>query len=429
MKLTSDEKRMLDGGSGPGVQRAMELLVAVGDAYEAERMVDATSSHILSPELQFWSTGKLGRWVKELTKESIEGVHRFKIPTTINPLFLTAEVAEKIGFPAEYIEEMQQTQIYGIDAYRSLGVIPTYTCCPFYLHAAHYGEHLGGAESVAVLFYNSVFGAMVNRESGPTALAIAITGKTPCYGMHVPENRRAQVVVKIKDDLDPGTFTYADYNALSYFVGGIVVDKIPVYSGLPSSTTLTQLKYLCVPLGVSAGLPMMHAAGITPEAPTVEAALGNKKPAMTIEIGAQELRDTYEALCSARDEKVNYVLLGCPHTTVEETREIAHLLQGKKVSDDVLLLVGTSEPLRLLAQQMGLVDIIEKAGGLVVSGICSAGSFLRRNVPSGFSVGVAATNAAKAAHYLKVSGVQCWFGTMKQCVNAAINGKWEFDGK
>ena len=108
-----------------------------------------------------------------------------RIPTTINPLFLTAEVAAKIGFPAEYIQEMQETQIHGMDVYRSLGVIPTYTCCPFYLHAAHYGEHLGGAESVAVLFYNSVFGAMVNRESGPTALAIAITGKTPVSYTHL----------------------------------------------------------------------------------------------------------------------------------------------------------------------------------------------------------------------------------------------------
>jgi predicted aconitase len=112
---------------------------------------------------------------------------------------------------------------------------------------------------------------------------------------------------------------------------------------------------------------------------------------------------------------------------VEELREIAQLLEGEKVHNDVLLLVGTTEPLRLLAQQMGLVNIIEKAGGLVVSGICAAGSFLRRNVPSGFTVGVAATNAAKAAHYLKASGVQCWFGTMQKCLNAAVKGRWEVD--
>jgi predicted aconitase len=107
--------------------------------------------------------------------------------------------------------------------------------------------------------------------------------------------------------------------------------------------------------------------------------------------------------------------------------EIARLLQGKRVKSGVLLVIGTAEPLRLLAQEMGLVDVIQDAGGMVVSGMCSAGSFLRRGVPKGFHVGVVATNAAKAAHYLKVGGVQVWFGTMPKCINAAIRGKWEAD--
>jgi len=212
---------------------------------------------------------------------------------------------------------------------------------------------------------------------------------------------------------------------LSYGVGKMVVDKIPVFLGLPRNMSITQLKYLCAPLGVSAGIPMFHAVGITPEAPTAEVALGGKKPEMSIEVGRKEIEQTSTELCSATDSRIDYVFLGCPHVTIPEMEEIATLLQSKKVKPDILLIVGTTEPLRLLARKMGLVDIIENSGGMVVSGMCSAGSFLRRGVPQGFHVGVVATNAAKAAHYLKAGGVQVWFGTMQQCISAAVTGRWE----
>ncbi len=425
MKLTADEERMLSGKSGPGVQRALELLIAVGEAYEAEKLIDISSSHILSPEMQFWNTGQLSRWSRELVAESVEGATHFRVPVTINPIFLEPAIAERLGYPESYIEEMRQSLAFGRETYARLGVIPTYTCCPFYIHTLRQGEHSGGAESLVVLFNNSVLGVRVNRESGPTALATALTGKTPLYGMHLSENRHGQAIVELQDDLDPKAFTYADYNALSYGVGKMVVDKIPVFLGLPRNMSITQLKYLCAPLGVSAGIPMFHAVGITPEAPTLEATLGGRKPETRIEVSKKEISRTFEELCSATEPRVNYVFLGCPHVTIPEMKEIATLLQGKKIKSEVLLVVGTTKPLYLLARQMGLVDIIENSGGMVVSGMCSAGSFLRRGVPEGFHVGVVATNAAKAAHYLKAGGVQVWFGTMQKCINAAVTGKWE----
>jgi predicted aconitase len=425
LKLATDEERMLAGELGTGVQRAMELLIAVGEAYEAEKLIDISSSHILSPEMQFWNTGQLSRWARELVAESVEGAAHFKVPVTINPIFLEPSIAESLGYPESYIEEMLQSLSFGRETYARLGVIPAYTCCPFYIYPLRQGEHSGGAESLVVLYNNSVLGVRVNRESGPTALATALTGKTPLYGMHLPENRHGQNLIVFKDDLDAEAFTYAHYNALSYYVGKKVVDKIPVFLDLPQNISITQLKYLCAPLGVSAGIPMFHAVGITPEAPTVEAALGSKKPEMIVEVGKKEIDATFEELCSATKPDIDYVFLGCPHVTITEIKEIAALLRGKKIKSDILFIIGTTEPLRLLAQKMGLVDIIQDAGGKVVAGMCSAGSFLRRGVPKGFNVGVAATNAAKAAHQLKAGGVQVWFGTMQHCIDAAIKGKWE----
>jgi predicted aconitase len=428
MKLTLEEERMLAGKCGAGLQRAMELLVAVGEAYDAPRMVDVACSHILSPEMQFWTIGKLSQWARELTAESVEGAQAFKVPVTINPIFLDPLIASRLGYPDAYMLELRETLSYGRETYARLGVIPTYTCCPFYSHLVRRGERVGTAESTVIIFDNSVIGATANRESGPTALATALTGKTPLYGMHLPENRHGQAVVKLKDTLDSRFFSYADYNALSYYTGKMVVDGIPVFEGLPENMTIAQLKYLTAPLGVSAGIAMFHAVGITPEAPTTDVALGGKKAQLVVEVGRQELDATYEDLCSAIERHVDYVLLGCPHVTIQEMREIAGGLQGRSISPDVVFILGTAEPLRGMAERMGLIAIIEDAGGIVVSGMCSAGTFLRRNVPPGFRVGVAATNSAKSAHYLKAAGVQVWFGTMKSCIEAAISGTWE-DGQ
>lgn len=428
MELAADEERMLAGKCGSGLQRAMELLVAVGQAYDAPRMIDISCSHILAPEMQFWATGQLSQWARELTAESVEGARSFKVPVTINPIFLDIQIAMRLHYPDTYVREMRESLSYGSETYARLGAIPTYTCCPFYVHFLRRGERVGTAESVVVIFSNSVIGATANRESGPTALATALTGKTPLYGMHLPENRHGQAIVRLKDNLEPRSFSYADYNALSYYTGKAVVDGIPIFEGLPGNMTVTQLKYLSTPLGVSAGMAMFHAVGITPEAPTTEIALGGKRAEQVVEVGREEIDVAYDDLCSATDHHVDYVLLGCPHVNIQEMREIAGALQGRRMSPGVVFILGTAEPIRGMAQRMGLTTIIEDAGGIVVSGMCSAGTFLRRNVPPGFKVGVAATNSAKAAHYLKAAGVQVWFGTMKDCVEAAITGRWE-DGR
>ena len=426
MKLCDEEKRMLGGELGPGVQRAMELLIAVGEAYGAERMIRITSCHLVPPDLQLWTTGQTGKWARELVTESVEGAECFRVNTTINPVIFDPDLLLKFGYPKFYVDEMKICIAGGMELYRRLGVIPTYTCCPFFSRVFREGEHLGAAETTVVLFLNSILGAMTNRESGPTALAAALTGRTPLYGMHLRENRLGQVLVEFKDNLSLKEFTYADYSALGYYVGGRAMDKIPVYTGLPSNVSMTELLYFSCAHSGCGGVSMIHAVGVTPEAPTAETAFGGKKPVATIEVGKEELESVFETLCSASEEKVNYVLLGCPHATLEQIREVARLLSGKRVHNDITLILATSEPVYALAKKMGLIDVITEAGGFAVSGLCSIG-FPRRAVPPGFEIGVIATDGSVAAHLLRVAGLQVWYGSMDQCIGAAIKGKWEFN--
>jgi predicted aconitase len=426
MKLSIEEERMLNGESGPGVQRAMELLVAIGETYGAERMIEVTSAHLVPPDLQFWTVGKLGTWARELVAESVEGAGCFRANTTINPVIFDPNLLRKFGYPQPYVDEMKDSIARGVDLYERLRVIPTYSCCPFFLFPPRMGEHVAMAETTVQIFVNSIFGARTNREGGPSALASALTGRTPFYGMHLSENRFGQVVIKFADGLDPRTFSYADFSALAYHVGGKVAGKIPVYVGLPVDMSMTDLLFLARSHPTTGGLLMFHAVGITPEARTLEAALGGRKPSDVVEVGKKDIQATFHSLCSAKDERIDWVLLGCPHATLEQVKEVAKWLEGKKIREGVKLILATNDPLRSLAQQMGLVRIIEGAGGFVLSGVCSVG-FPRRATPPGYNIGVVASDAAGAAHLLKVMGVPVWFGSIERCIKAAIAGRWEAD--
>lgn len=424
MRLSREEEEMLSGKQGFALRKAMEMLVAVGETYGAERMIEITGAHLVPPDLQFWTTGDLGRWSRELTAESLGDAGCFRVQTTINPVIFDPNLLGTFGYPPSYVDEMNQSMEKAMALYESRGVIPTYSCCPFFLFPPRMGEHLAASETTVQVFVNSVFGGRTNREGGPTALASALTGRTPLYGVHLTENRLGEVLVELKDDLHPREFTYADYSALSCYVGGRVSGRIPVFSGLPPEMSVTELLYLARSLPTTGGLVMFHAVGITPEAPTLEAAFGGRKPLHTVVVGEDEIRKTFQEVCSAGDENINWVLLGCPHATLEQISQVARHLEGENIHKDVRLILATTEPFHTLARKMGLVEVIQQAGGHVLSGVCSIG-FPRRAVPPGYPMGVVATDSAGAAHLFKVMGVPVWFGSVKQCAKAAVTGRWE----
>jgi len=166
---------------------------------------------------------------------------------------------------------------------------------------------------------------------------------------------------------------------------------------------------------------MCHIVGVTPEAPTVEEALGHKKPEKTIKVGKKEFREAWESLHTAKKDDVEVVFFGCPHLSITEIGEIARLLEGKKIADCVRLIVSTAEQIYTLAQRIGYIDIIENAGGVVVTGICIQGfPYPQLKVPAT----TGATNSARAASYQARRGIDIQYGSVESCINAAITGKW-----
>ena len=422
MHLDGEEKRMLAGEEGKGTQKAMEILKAKGEAEDAKRMVKIVYAHLMPPDTMFFPYGRQGRWARDLTGELTKGVTRLKVPATMEPKFVDLAMAKDIEFTDELVKEMDSIMLPAAEFFENLGVIPSYTALPFLIYPTKLGQHVSIAESIAILWYNTMFGSRCERDDGVTSLAAAITGVYPEIGVHLSENRFAEVVIRPGKDIEPARFTYTDWDAYSLAAARKGKEKTPVFVGLPPDMTFTQLKHLLAVIAVESGLAIMHIVGITPEAPTLKDALGGKKPLAEFEIGKREIDEAYDIATTATDPGVDYVFLGCPHVTEAELKEIAEALEGKKVNPSVKLVVSTTWQYLQAAEEMGYADIIRKAGATLTKDMCIAFSGTQVS-------GTIATDSIKAAFFYtgfsSKTTRRVWFGTIQDCIQSAITGKWQ----
>jgi len=300
----------------------------------------------------------------------------------------------------------------------SLGIQMLNTCAPYTVgNVPARGEHCAWMESSAVIYINSVLGARTNAEGRESAGCAMLTGKIPYWGYHIEKNRLGTHHVQLEIDVE----STADWGLLGYYIGEVVQERIPVVSGIRRAPDMARLKHFGAAAASSGGVEMYHLVGITPEAPTLEAAFGARLPAITISYGKAERRLAYErANATARSREVDFVMLGCPHYTLEQIAELCLLLEGRRVHENSELWIFTPRQTRELATQKGYTAIIEKAGAHLMSDTCSA---LGRVLPKGTRV--AAADSAKQSHYLPaIMGIECWFGTTAECVEAAVTGRW-----
>jgi len=411
MFLTREEELLYKGQYGAAAQKAMEILVALGDLYDADRLIEITSAHISG--VTYRNAGNAGL---KLVENLAENRASLAVTTTLNPIGMELERWKYFDIPEEFAEK----QLRIVRAYGRMGAIPTYTCTPYLVgNVLRAGEHIAWAESSDIIFANSVFGAKTNRESNPSALAAAIIGKTPRYGCHLKENRYGNVLVNVENELKD----ISDYGALGFYVGAKFPTETPVFTGIPSSVNLDKLKHLGAALATSGAMSIFHMVGVTPEAKSVKEALGGEKPLDKITVTRREIKATYEELCRSEKVEVDFVYTGCPHASLGEVKKVALLLKGKKISTNIKMWVSTSSVVKSLCERSGLVDIIRKAGGEVICDTCTPVAPHHFFLERGFNV--MATNSAKAAHCnSSMDGLQTLFGTIENCVDAAVEGLW-----
>jgi len=413
MNLTDKEKKMLDGASGKGPQSAMRLLVTLGEIYGAERMIPVSSCH--AGGRSYLVSGEENiEWMNDL----LNGGARFQVFTSTNPCSVDLERWKEMALPEKLVLNQRRTD----EPYLKMGAVPLGSCLPYQLgNLPLPGTHFAWGGSAGATFVNSVFGARGNREGSPSVIAAAIAGVTPEYGLHLKQNRYGKVLVDLSG-LDHSSLRLSDYSAIGSYVGRTLVDKTPVVVGLPQTFSQDQVRFLISPMPTAGAISLCHLVGITPEAPTLEVAFGGQKPEDQISVGPKEMQSSFQKLTTSQKEEVDLVCFGCPHCSIPQMREIASLLQGKKVHANSRLWVATSGHLKTMAQRMGFVEIIERAGGLVLTDLCVAPGAPFHLVPG---IRTVAINSARGAYFIPgACNVDVIFGDTKDCIETAITGKW-----
>ena len=372
--LTREQEKMLNGEHGGIIERMMRLLVRLADIYNADKMIPIGSAQIAG--VSYKSIGDPGL---EFLEDMAGKGAKVRVLSYLNPAGMDMVQWKALGFS----EDFAKKQIRIMDAFQKMGIVVSATCTPYLAgNLPRYREHIAWSESSAVSFANSVIGARTNREGGPSALAAAICGITPNYGLHLDENREPNVLINVEAKLE----YQSDYGALGYTVGKLVKNKIPFFRGIPDNVDTDQLKSLGAAMAASGAVALYHVENVTPDADKV-----NKNGLEKITITDEDLKETYEKLNTGDDPDI--IIIGCPHASIREIRRIADKLQGKKVRKP--LWICTSRVVRDLAEKIGLLDVIEKAGANIVADTCMVVAPIEK---MGYKT--TAVNSGKAANYL-----------------------------
>jgi len=427
MKLTDSERSMLDGHEGKARQKAMELLVRYAEALGAERFVDTNNvagvPGSYSPLLlDYYQATPDNAYDVIYSRFDLDSDEVVSIPrVAVNSCHLQGGIDpqnwQTLGAKPEALRMSED----GETAASGRGIRILKTCTPYLAgNVPAKGEHCAWMESSAVVYCNSVLGARTNTEGRESTSAAMLTGKIPDWGFHRDENRFASHHVRVDVEVE----SLMDWGMLGYFVGGAVEERIPVLTGRLHRPELIHHKHFGAAAASAGGVEMYHLVGVTPEADTFEQAVGNAGRTELIPYGAAERRRTYLELNSkARDRDVDYVMLGCPHAAIEQIEAVCRLLEGRRISSNCNLWIFTSRAVRAVADTRGFTNIIRAAGGSLITDTCSA---IAQAVPPGTKV--AALDSAKQAHYLPaILGIQAWFGSTRDCIEAALTGRWNGD--
>lgn len=408
MKLSAEQEAMRSGALGEPLKIAMNMLLAVGRAMDAPRLIPVQNVHLV---IDAFAMGKPGA---DLVVWMAERGARFRVLTTINAI----SYDRSDGPDPTVIADVDLHQSRMLEASQVMGAIATCSCNPFSQGIApRFAEHVAWSESATTGYLNSVIGARSNRE-GATAIASALTGLTPDYGMHVAVNRFASVHYEV--DFTPRD--ESEYNLLGSLVARRAGTRIPVLSGL-SNPGADALFGFGASFAIAANIPMFHIVGVTPEAGTFADATGGRD-VVTERLTVADVGDERQRYDEAGATSINLITIGAPHATIAQIKEVFDLLGGRRVRDGVVFTLTTSRSNFAIAESSGLLRELREAGVKVTADRMCFGCDLGARKYGGQAV--LATNSVKAALSAPgTRGVKTRYGTAAQCVEAAITGQWQ----
>ncbi|SIQ52766.1 predicted aconitase subunit 1 [Rhizobium sp. RU33A] len=405
--LTDKDQAILSGERGEAAAVAMRMVLRMAALEGATELIDITRAHIDGCIY----TGPGGLAFAEKLRD-LGG--RVVVPTTLNAISVDHRrwqaqgVPEALGRPASAVA----------DAYVAMGAQATFTCAPYLLDDRPVrDEQIVWAESNAVVYANSVLGARTMKYPDYLDIAIALTGRAPKAGCHLPEERAPQIrvtvppIAGVDDSLWP---------LLGYLIGTISPDAIPLVEGVSAHSPDTDaLKAFGAAFATTSAAPMFHIAGVTPEAqsPKTFAALDLPMTLLTHD----DLQRAWRELNGADAGPVQLVSLGNPHFSATELAALAALCRGKRRHPHVPLVITCGRAEMAKAEAAGDVALLTEFGVTLVNDTCWC-MVTEPIIP--VDARTIMTNSGKYAHYGPgLTGRTMRFGSLAACVEAAVTGE------
>jgi predicted aconitase len=409
VNLNDDDQAALDGRKGPAAQLAMSILVRMAGVYGAPELLDISAAHIDS-------TIYIGRAGLEFAERLASLGARVAVPSTVNVSGLDEHHWQEWPVPEDWARYAQRQMV----AYQSMGCIPTWTCAPYQTAMRPvFGQQIAWGESNAIVFANSVIGARTERYPDLLDICCAITGRAPAVGLHLQQNRAGDLHLHLVDVPLQLQRDDSFYPVLGHLMGKVARDRIPVVTGMQARPTDDQFKALGAAAASSGSVALFHMVGITPEAPSLSEAFHGVVPEEQLVITMDDLLRARDELTTAEGADLDMVVLGSPHFSLAEFKQLEPLLAGAGCHPDVRFLVTSSRAMTLLARQAGVLDKLEAFGGRVTVDTCILATPM---LPP--EIKTLMTNSAKYAYYAPgLLNTQVTYGSMADCVRSAIAGR------
>ena len=413
MKLNEHEQAILAGNMGPARQRAMAQQIEIGRFFDAEDMVEVAQAHIMADTESLGEAG-VG-FLEDLADMPLDQC-KVCIPTITDPRGADFNAYQRINHDPVYVELERRADL----AFRALGILMTDTCINYQtMMPPVLGEHLAMGDTGVVIYSNSVQGARTNYEGGPSALAAALTGRTPRYGFHLDERRRGTACFDVTHQ--PATWT--EWGALGGLVGRTMASyyEVPVINGIHGpAPTSDDLKHFGAALASYGSTALFHMVGVTPEAPDLQTVFDGPAPDPT-KIGKADFEDFFAGY-GAADDALDVVVFAAPQLSLLEMKRCADLLKGRQVHRDVALLIATNPENKHASDRMGLTQTIEDAGALVLEGVCFY-QMHARELGEANDWTRLMTNSAKLTNIIGGYGYEPVLANMERCIDSSVAGR------
>ena len=400
VQLTNQDRRLLEGGEGPGVALAMRILVRTAEAMGATHLLDIVSAHIDGCLYH----GKAGL---DFAEALVEGGASVRVPTTLNVTSIDLLHPQLVNLDAATEAAARRL----VAAYSALGARPTWTCAPYQLpQRPAKGDQIAWAESNAIVFANSVLGARTERYGDFLDICAAVTGRAPAVGLHLDESRRATFALSVDAQ---GELFGQDwpFPLLGHVLGERAGGEVGAIVGLPPNTSEDRLKALGAAAASSGSVAMFHAVGVTPEAPDLATATHGNSVEIQV-ITRDDLAAARAALTTSSGGTIDAVSLGTPHYSKEEIESLAHRLHGLRCSIPTFVNTGRDVLSSLSDRTRGTLS---SAGVSIVTDTCT---YITPILDKG--IRTVMTDSAKWAYYAPANlGVEVVFASLDECVAVA----------